>query len=204
MEAAGWFDMLVNFYLNYTLLQPRRQHLSWKKLSTLRPRRADKKYSIQTFSNTTMSYSHYFPSISHTFHWNFINKYITFCKVICICCQSAMTELECMKSLFSYTQYVIENNNCSSNTFCQCSVPKISPKQHSVLHNLLKNRLLSYLVCKVHSRLGGTSFITNKYGSNSLSIWSPSTTHNSDRHFILYQFTWCFPYADFPFDIFFL
>lgn len=100
-----------------------------------------------------MSYSHYFPSISHTFHWNFINKYITFCKVICICCQSAMTELEYMKSPFTYTQYVVENNNCSSNTFCQCCVPKISPKQYSVPHNLLKNRpyLTLYVKCTADS-----------------------------------------------------
>jgi len=29
-----------------------------------------------------MSYPHFFPSISHTFHCNFTHKYITFCKVI--------------------------------------------------------------------------------------------------------------------------
>jgi len=122
----------------------------------------------------------------------------------CICCQSAMNEPEYVGSPFTCTQYVVENNNCSSNIFCQCCVPQISSQQYSVQYNLLKIHLSSYLVCKVHSRLRGTSFITNKYRSNSLSIWSPSTTHNSDWHFVLYQFTWCVPYTDFPSDIFLL
>jgi len=122
-----------------------------------------------------MSYSHFFPSISHTFHWNFTNKYIlhstkSSMEKKCICCQCAMTELEYIRSPFTCTQYVVEYNNYSSNTFCQCCVPQISPQQYSVHCILLKIHLSSYLVCEVHSRLGGTSFITNKYRSNSLSI----------------------------------
>lgn len=83
-------------------------------------------------------------------------------------------------------------------------MPQISPQQYSVQYNLLENHLTSYLVSKVHGRLGGTSFITNKDRSDSLSIWPPSTTHNPDRHFVMYQFTRCLPYADFPFYIFLL
>jgi len=88
----------------------------------------------------------------------------------CICCQSAMTELEYIRKSFTYNQYVVENNNCSSNTFCQCCAPQVSPQQYSVHYILLKIHLSSYLVREVHGRLGGTSFITNKYRCNSLSI----------------------------------
>lgn len=121
-----------------------------------------------------MSYSYFFPSISHTSHWNFTNKYILRSakpmEKKFICCQPAMTVPEYMGSPVTCTQHVVENKNFSSNTFCQCCVPQISSQQYSVQYNLLKIHLSSYLVRKVHGRLGGTSFITNKHRSNSLSI----------------------------------
>jgi len=96
-----------------------------------------------------------------------------------------MTEQEYMGSPFTCTQYVVENNNCSSNTFWQCRVPQISPQQF--LCNTTYWKSTSHLTLYV--KCTADSVVPASFPTNTGATVSPSDL--PVRHTILTDTSYC-------------